>query len=218
MSSSGILQIASAVSMQHLTPSELAAYVDRTLANAERLTLEDHLEKCAECRAEVIAVRRASVTYDSRGSAGVQIVQRSTAPISRRLRTAAGAGALAASVLMLLVIRQSRIRPPRGDEVRATSGVSDTRAVVSAVAPVEGAVVSKFAPVFRWHATNADAYRFTLLTESGEVVWSREIDDTVITLPAGVALRQDSVYFWHVDALRDGVGASTGPLRVHVVR
>jgi len=42
----------------HLSPGEVAAFVDQSLPLAQRAELAEHLAECAECREEVAACAR----------------------------------------------------------------------------------------------------------------------------------------------------------------
>ena len=95
----------------------------------------------------------------------------------------------------------------------APAGESGSLAVIF---PAPGAVIAAHALRFRWHAAGADAYRVTLLSESGEPVWTAEVTDTTAVLPDQVDLPPGSAWFWRVDALEEGRSVSTGvqPFRV----
>ena len=58
----------STMRQDHLTPAELKAYSERTLAPDQALVISDHLLQCEECRAALLrrepAVADAKVTYD----------------------------------------------------------------------------------------------------------------------------------------------------------
>jgi len=70
---------------------------------------------------------------------------------------------------------------------------------------------------FSWHASNVDAYRFTLQDESGQVLFSVPTTDTTIAWPRNVAQSLGVRYFWSVDGIADGVTSSTGAQRLRIV-
>jgi len=85
--------------------------------------------------------------------------------------------------------------------------------VVAAAAPADGATIPVRGAAFAWHRTSTDTYRVTVLTQTGEPVWSQETPDTSVTLPAAVVLEPGRTYFWRVDAIADGIAATSGPQR-----
>jgi hypothetical protein len=72
--------------------------------------------------------------------------------------------------------------------------------------------------MFQWRSRQGDSYRVTVLTESGEPVWTAETTDTSISLPTGITLEPGRGYFWRVDAVADGLSATSGVQRFQVVR
>jgi tetratricopeptide (TPR) repeat protein len=80
---------------------DLAAYVDRTLSEAERRSIERHLADCADCR-DVVADTAAYV-----GEPAASVDAQRSRVRGRRLAVAAGA-ALAAAAAVLIVVRTTR--------------------------------------------------------------------------------------------------------------
>ena len=113
---------------------------------------------------------------------------------------------------LLLVRRPADVEPPDANRVREApaSGPAGGSARIAVVSPPESATVSPRGAAFTWRSTGADFYRFALLTESGEPVWTYETGDTTVSLPATVAVRAGASYFWRVDAIADGISATTG--------
>jgi hypothetical protein len=81
---------------------------------------------------------------------------------------------------------------------------------IDVVTPVDGATIAPHQVRFQWRSRAADSYRITLLTETGEPLWTEETSDTALTLPATITLEVGRLYFWRVDAVADGVSATTG--------
>ncbi|MCX5752453.1 MAG: tetratricopeptide repeat protein [Candidatus Krumholzibacteria bacterium] len=99
----------------------LAAYLDRTLDVGERRSCEEHLAKCARCRAELIAIdaeleemglnraarealsRRAIGGRGERGSSLVLFVSRAIAGLRARGRSATAAAAIACVAIAAIV-------------------------------------------------------------------------------------------------------------------
>jgi len=71
---------------------------------------------------------------------------------------------------------------------------------------------------FTWSAgPEGSTFRFTLLDERGERVWSSETGDTTIVLPAEIEVTPGRSYYWYVDALApDGRTLTAGPTPLEV--
>lgn len=189
--------------MTHLTDSALAGYLDDDLPLAERRAVEEHLDACDDCRAEVVDVAR---VLDRHADAG-------TAPTgsSRRGMSLKIAGLAAAAVLAaLLLVRPDVPAPPApapGTERVSFEGVDR----LSAYAPADEAAVSRDALRFAWADHGTDSYRVSLMTEAGSLIWSGTVTDTVVHPPAAIELAPGQRFFWFVDAIDGGVVARTTP-------
>lgn len=187
---------------RHLTEQELAAYLDGAMAPADRQQIEAHLDACAECRGELVAGRRMlDALPRSSGAAGR--IRRT----SRVWIPAAMAASLAAWVLVPRLL-QSPVVPAAA--VRSPVASGEGRLRISIVEPLEGTTVDPRSVKFMWHAAAADLYRFHLLTESGEPIWSTETSDTSVSLPPSVVLQKGRSYFWRIDGIANGISATTG--------
>lgn len=192
----------------HLSPSELAGFLDRDLDSGGRRRVEAHLETCAVCRGELADVAQLAETFRS----PAQGISQPHESRSRRRVWASLAlgGALAASLAMLVLL--GPIRPgstPPIQPVRApTTGEGLARIDILTPSEMLGRTTEFL--VFTWHSVGADVYRFALLNESGEQLWTRETTDTSLSLPSTVVLTPGSAYWWRVDATAQGVVATTG--------
>jgi hypothetical protein len=66
--------------------------------------------------------------------------------------------------------------------------------------PEDGAIVSDPVPRFRWaQISPSSAYEFSLLNTSGVVIWSGDVRDTSLTLPATIVLQPGKTYLWRVE-------------------
>lgn len=162
---------------------EMAAYVDRRLAAADRERVENHLAGCADCRREALEVRG--------------LLRHAARP--RRFFIAASLLAAAASLFLF-------VRPASVDQVR----VGDAPATLVAYGPTGEAPLTSLR--FVWGAVAGVAsYRLTVSGGTGAPVWSGSVADTTWALPDSVTLRADQRYFWVADALlEDGSTRSTG--------
>lgn len=203
----------------HLTERELAGFLDGDLQRAERERVVEHLDECAMCRRELVEMRQLVDSYASPPERGLPPAR--PKPLVRRWRLAAGAAAaLAAGLVAILVLPRSAIVDQRSTERAgepAASTASEGTGRIGVVSPTEGAAITPGTTVFAWRTTGADVYRFTLLAESGEPVWTHETGDTTLVIPSA-APAPSGEYFWRVDAIADGITATTGVHRIRLDR
>jgi anti-sigma factor RsiW len=174
----------------HLEVQQVVAYVERTLAAADRERVEEHLSHCEECSAEIAAVIRLRPRP------------------ARRLPWAPIGIAAAAAVAGVLLVRPLVHHPTPSADVERQGQAG---AVLRIVAPAAGVRVS--GPVtLVWHAApGASVYRVTLSRADGDSLWAGSTSDTTLTIPPSVALMRSARYYWYVDALlADGRALSTG--------
>ncbi len=179
-------------SAAHLEEGEVTRYLARTLAPADRESVEHHLADCAECTAELVAVSR--------------LHQSGRVPVRRIAAVAAAAAAVAGIVLLGpgLVPRHPEGAPPiRGAESQPT---------VSVILPADGAVLTG-APDFTWHAVpGATAYRVSVSRASGDSVWATTTSDTSVRASAQVSRAGSGLYYWYVDVLLEDARSIPGPV------
>ena len=189
----------------HLGASELGAFLDGNLEPAERRRIEIHLDACAECRREMVAIRQITSPYRKTPLGRIRRARRWWVP-------AALAAALGGLVLLPRVVTR---RPPAAP-VRAAPGADGegTRRI-GTVTPADDATVDPDRIVFTWHSAGTDLYRVSLLTETAGRVWTGETGDTTLVLPDSVPVQRGQPYFWRVEAVGIGITATTG---VHQVR
>lgn len=180
------------MNFQHLSPEQLAAYVQGKLASTDRSAVENHLVVCDSCREELTEAARyvANSAYKR-----------------RRLMTMSVFG-LAAAVACILL--WPRTVPISVANELLRNDPSETVRTFPIIRPANGAEVPVSNVVFRWHAEESDPhYRIQVLDEVGDLVWSTELSDTTVQLPGDVRLMPGRVYFWYVDALLRSVRSST---------
>ena len=220
MSESVPLSSKHAVDTRHLTASELAGYVDHALDDEARQAAEEHFEQCQECRDEAMAIGNAVDSYSANAhvlEADTHTTRRHARPRTGWRRVAIGLGAIAAGLVVGVVARQSNRPTDQIADVRAPQTPSrESETAIAGAAPADGATIPARGAAFSWHRATADTYRFTLLSQGGEPLWSRETPDTTVTLPATVSLEPARTYFWRVDAIADGITATSGARRLLV--
>ena len=184
-------QMSSQSSDEHVSSEDLAAYLSRALSSAEKAGVERHLAECESCRREL---------------ANAQDF------LSRRQRPMklGAAAAFAAIAIVAIVMLRSPTTTIDESIPRSRGSAESTR--FSAIDPAEGDTIADSAVVFRWSRQDDARYRVTLLTDTGEKVWSSETTATTLRVPDSIRLQAHSAYVWYVDALESsGDSLSLGP-------
>lgn len=190
---------------EHLTAAQVAAYLDRDLSDSARIQVEEHLESCASCRAELNASFDLAQSWKSAGAATTAI------PRNKRWKIAAFSipVGLAAAAAMWIVVPHSQTRKEGADSVR-TNEFSEGRSAIEVIRPDGNSEVSPSNASFVWHRSKASVYRLTILTQSGVPVFTTDTQDTTVVLPDSVALTHGQNYFWRVDGIDNGIASTTG--------
>jgi hypothetical protein len=193
---------------RHLTPEQVTAFLTHSLRPAERAVAARHLDACAECRNALMEVGGIIAGYrdTTRPPAGARI---------RRLLFPA-ALAVAASLAAIVVYRGGGTATD--DPVaRATDRPSADGGVpaIEVIEPPDGARVAD-SVVLRWRSAGDGPYDVSFLSEDGRPLWTAQIPDTVVRIPSTVALQPGATYFWRVDAMGNGIVATTGVRRLTV--
>ena len=180
---------------EHLDSDIVAAYAQRRLDPAERVSAEAHLAGCADCRADLADV--ASMLSSAR----------------RRKRLLTIAPLLAAAGLAVVVVSRQPAEPASVQAFRPGVGADRDRLnSLEALLPAPGATVSREGLRFAWQSDGPDAvYEITVADSSGLALWHARTTDTSIALPDSVRLVSGGTVHWWVDVLLpDGRVASTG--------
>jgi hypothetical protein len=162
----------------HLEAGEVAGYLDRALSAEARARVEDHLDQCEVCRAEVIQVARLVRTA------------------RRRRPVAVPVGLAAAAVLALLLTPSIRL-PTRPEPEFREPGIT---AAPSPAAIAPRGDVGAVRELIWSQVPRAGRYRVVLLDVEGALMWRTETTDTVVILPDSLRLRAREPYFWRVEA------------------
>ena len=190
--------------MKHLTEHQVAGFLDHALPPDERRLVEEHLEACPDCRHEMVTFHR--MLPDLRKAAGRS---------SWRARWWIPA-ALAAGLALIWIVPGTLGRGSGSpSSIRAPAADGERQASIPIVAPADD-VITKTPVIFTWRAASADLYRLVILADDGHPIWSGETADTSLTLPNGVALASGHSYFWRVDAIANGIVASSGIQRLTI--
>lgn len=190
---------------EHLTAAQVAAYLDRDLSDSARMQVEDHLESCAACRADLNASFDLAESWRSVGAATT------TVPRNKRWRIAAFSIplGLAAAAAMWMIAPGSQTARESADSLR-TNEFSEGRSPIAVIQPDGNSEVTPSNASFIWHRNKASVYRLTILTQSGVPVFTIDTQDTTVVLPDSVALTRGQNYFWRVDGIDNGIASTTG--------
>lgn len=209
MNSSDTLDPEAVSGSQHLAESDLAGFLDGDLHAAARARVEAHLDTCAPCQTDLASAIRLVDSF--RTTAGAVVGTN----VRRRWWYVAVGGAVAAGLASALLIRPWN--PAAGNEATVRQPLlGDDRGQIEAISPL-GSMSLSGGVVFCWRPTPGGFYRFVLIAEAGERLFTLETSDTVVTLPRSVPLSAGRSYFWRVDGIENGIVASTGSVRIAVV-
>ena len=188
----------------HMRSDVVAAYLDRTLSEPDRLLVEAHMAHCHECRHEVLDVSR---TLSAR---------------HRIWKYAAGVAAAAAAIGALMFTTPVLRHQERGPVLRGPSVGAEgaNQLSISAETPPNGAELARSDLQFGWSpVSGAVWYRFVLTDDSGRELWKADLSDTGTSIPASVSLEPETDYYWYVDVLlSDGRSSSTGTRSFRITR
>jgi hypothetical protein len=165
----------------HLTPEQTARYLDGVLTAEERVTVEEHLATCVECRDEVVALR--------------PLV---SAPSSRRriLRAGLALGSAAAAVVVLLVQPGQVPNPEPSQQHRDPSqGAATVLVPRTPSGPGSRPLMLVWSPL-----DLAKRYRVLVFDAEGTILYRVEATDSALRLPDSVRLSPGQSYFWKVEA------------------
>lgn len=181
----------------HLSDARLAAFLDRGLTPAERASVEEHLSRCAACRAHVVAS------------------QELLSEVRRPWRSRVGGSLIAAAAVVLLAVGLTARGGSRVAPDPVVRGGADARLIAYGPTGETSARALRFV----WGATpGAVTYRLSVTRADGAAVWSHSGADTSVALPDSVVLARNRHYFWMADALLgDGSSRSTGVRRFDAV-
>jgi hypothetical protein len=185
----------------HPANGELAAYLDRTLADDDRRRIEAHLADCDYCCEQI------------------SVATRSLSGLRKRHwpRLAMPGLAVAAALAAFLIVGPQLGEQGSSDDpiVRDGGGLDQgAEPAIEVIAPRDRASLSPDSLAFAWRPVAEEAfYTFTLTNAVGDVVWEGSTSDTVLTLTGKVMLEPEGRYFWYVDALYDGGASSSTGVR-----
>ena len=173
-------------------PEAVVALVERRGSDAERLATLDHVMSCAGCKGDFDLMRTVAA-----GKA---------APVRQGrwpLAAAAAVALLVSGSLLFSVLRSS------------TAGEGGVRGGTQGVELVSPRGDTHERPVtFVWRkATGSARYSLEVFTAAGDAVYSTDVTDTAVVLPADVSLQAGATYHWWVLVRTpDGAEVRTPPM------
>lgn len=181
----------------HLTLSDIAAYVDGVASPEDQRRIEGHAADCPECGDEIVAAAHAVRPNRGRRRAGMSIP-------------------LAAGLAALLLLRPGSTDLPQTPPSFRNGGREPVR--VQVLSPADRATVRSSEARFVWRPAALEAsYTFQITNEIGDVLWEGQTPDTTLDLTQHLLLREGLRYFWRVDALLpDGTEAGSGAHELRV--
>jgi putative zinc finger protein len=179
----------------HLSATDIAAFIDHSLPLAARARAELHLSGCDRCREELASCARLA------GNVPVPRRRRMTWPLI---------GLTAAALIVAVVLRPTGNRIDRGSTRERTSVNASARIVT--VFPAPDAAVRRSDLRFVWHRDDrSSGYRVIITDTAGAPLWTEDTEDTADTSslpPLTLRLHGGSRYFWRVETLHtDGSAA-----------
>jgi hypothetical protein len=208
------------MSTDHLNESDIAGFLDGDCTASEHSRIERHLEECAACRRAVVDVGRIAAAYDPGHPASSRSSPRTRRAVDKTRLIWAVAGTALAASLTLVVLN----RPDQGDAtLRSAVRSSEPSAFVSrptlvVASPADDTEVTGDSVYFRWNSRGRSGYRMTILDETGASVFTRDTPDTLVVIATAPMLASGHRYFWRVDAISDGVIATSAIRTFRVAR
>jgi anti-sigma factor RsiW len=185
-----------------VSPEQMSALVERTLPEAERLALLDHVTSCKACHKEFELLRALHVAAAQARPA------RPAQPTRRWMVLAASVALIATAALVWLAVW-----PGSPDVIRGGGGSP----VVILVSPAEDVSVSLPAQLV-WRSVAPEArYVVELLDSDGAVAFTETTADTVLLLSETTSPLSAGTYTWLVVAeTRDAGQVRATPRRLRI--
>ncbi len=179
----------------------VAAYVDGTLAETDRDSLELHLADCSHCLALVglLSRERAVTTAEPVPELAIARTRTLANAGARRGRPFAPQWAAAAVVVLAAAALVRFAVLPQSADVPTTRTAPSPG--LSLLSPGPGAIVGRNQLTVRWTpVAGAHYYDVRVVTDAGDVVTEQQVSGTEWRPRNPAALRPGLEYFVHVDA------------------
>jgi hypothetical protein len=190
----------------HPSPEDVLALAQRSLPESRRLALLDHVMACPDCRAEFDMLRAIEAAGGER-TAQVR-------PLPSAWRRMAPL-AIAASLALVVGTEGWRRSTARDGEEQVMRGDASGVTVVSPA----GEVAAGAPLTFAWQAVpGARRYDLEVLNADGNVVFSAETRDTVVTGARPETILPGADYRWWVRAVLEDGGQPRSEPRAFRIR
>ena len=181
---------------------EVAAYVDGTLSDADRIRLESHFADCERCL-KLIGILCHLRDGTTASAALIAQPQPAVQPTRKKwpglLPGLAAAAALVLAFAVLLDPAQEKAAV-NSEEPRATRSTPGAPAL-EVLAPAPGAVISAGNLVIRWTPVPGSSYYVVrIVTDTGQLVSEHRVTGTEWSPASDVKLESGREYFVRVDA------------------
>jgi hypothetical protein len=176
----------------HLTDAQVAAFIEGSLAELDRVSAATHLAGCDECRAEIVSAASlaASIPRRNRG----------------RLTPVFAAVAAAAAVIAFLWLPSTT-----NLDQESLERAADKSPRVVVASPADGSIVDSDSVMLSWQSEEGASYRVTITDAGGRTLWTTTTTESHARVPGGGLPADSSIVYWYVDALRaDGTSVSSG--------
>lgn len=202
----------------HLSEAEILLYLENKLAAGKRAAVEEHVGDCVTCAEQLSALARLPEVLEQDVPLTLDVATRQRAQRLVRARKEWGdffsvlfrppvrlAFAIVAGTA-IGVTAYFALQQPQPSTFRT----STSNTALELLSPTDGAIVEAQQLSFTWKSTS-NPYTFSLYDDRGVVLWSKQVQDTILTLPADVELEPGKTYFWGVESSfsQQGVERST---------
>jgi hypothetical protein len=174
---------------------DIAAFVDRTLDDSERILIERHLPDCQACVTRVgLLTRLTRLTRDDEANV--------TAPASARpWRQTAPQWAVAATVVLAIGWLAWSPTVERSDDYEAVRTVSPVLTPPKILAPSSGILGERDGFVIRWTEVPGSLYyEIRVITDTGDLLREARVENTEWAIGHDLSLEPGREYFIRVDA------------------
>jgi len=192
----------------HSDDQEILLYLEDKLPPAKREHLEKHIGRCEPCAARFADLSRLpSILEDpipvdldeaTRKKAMELLIPakaRRGGPLTFMMFAPQHRLAFAGAAALLLIL-SVYLFVPKEPPLQFRSDKADDIGSLD-LFPEDGARVRNHDILFRWKSIGESmAYKFSLMGETGAIVWSADVRDTTISLPGSIVLQPGKTYLW----------------------
>lgn len=177
--------------------SEVAAFIDGTLADGDRERVETYFADNPSSRRELIQASK--------------IVSTLPAERGRDTRWAQISGLVAAAAVAVILLRPGGLPPKPVSSPSGQRGVLEETQSVTVVAPGAELTAGGARRAFVWRSIEGATYRLVVSDAAGKTILRQNTSDTTVSVPASFDVLGAGTYYWTVDASApDGSSITSG--------